>query len=741
LQDNFEKEKKSLLNFFEKKDYLSAGKKLEKLIKLNNTDPFLFNFKGILESIANNNNAAITFFEKATELDPNFYNAHYNLGMIQRKLKLYDESIFSFKSALDIKKDYYDCILALGLSYLDKINFFDAIKANDECIKIDPKRIDAYLNNATVYYRKGEFKISIDLNKKVLSMYSNSFGAYNNLGLSYFALSNFNSSIYSFKKALEINSKYLEAYGNYAFSLSLLKRFDEALEIIDQALQIDENFCQGIQVKSNILFEKGEVEESMKLLEKCLSIDPKYSKAITSLIRLKIFLFENEEAYKLTKKYSFDLTDLYELQGIIFNCKYFFDDSGEIYKTLIQKFRDENKNYIRKLFSEKNNIININKIKIGFISGDFFGHAVSSCVESFLKELSKKNYIEVYIFHNKFENNKKKDDFEIFNEESFKNNFTYWMDIEKLTDEEVAILIKNLDIHILIDLSGHTDKNRLTVFCYRPCRIQITWLGWLGSTGIDEMDYIIVDPYVIDESKKITKEYFSEKKLALDFCWTPYSNPSENIHINKSSPCLSKNFVTLGSFNNNFKLNKKILTLWATILNRTGNCKLYIKTGGGGKYMQFVERKIRSIFQESNISEEKFFIDTSFIKNKKDYFEKYNEIDICLDTYPYPGCTTSLDAIYMHVPILTLVGNSFLSRSTYSLNKNLQLDYLNCISEKDFIDKALYLVSDFKNIQNIKDTLIENKRNSVIFNIEKFTNGFLEKIQPVLKNHNLIFTK
>lgn len=173
-------------------------------------------------------------------------------------------------------------------------------------------------------------------------------------------------------------------------------------------MRIDENFCQGIQVKSNILFEKGEVEESMKLLEKCLSIDPKYSKAITSLIRLKIFLFENEEAYKLTKKYSFDLTDLYEVQGIIFNCKYFFDEGGEIYKTLIQKFRDENKNYIKKLFSEKNNIININKIKIGFISGDFFGHAVSSCVESFLKELSKKNYIEVYIFHNKFENNKKK---------------------------------------------------------------------------------------------------------------------------------------------------------------------------------------------------------------------------------------------------------------------------------------------------------------------------------------------
>lgn len=82
LQDNFENEKRSLLNFFEKKDYLSAEKKLEKLIKLNNTDPFLFNFKGILELIANNNNAAITFFKKATELDPNFYNAHYNLGMI-----------------------------------------------------------------------------------------------------------------------------------------------------------------------------------------------------------------------------------------------------------------------------------------------------------------------------------------------------------------------------------------------------------------------------------------------------------------------------------------------------------------------------------------------------------------------------------------------------------------------------------------------------------------------------------
>jgi len=288
-------------------------------------------------------------------------------------------------------------------------------------------------------------------------------------------------------------------------------------------------------------------------------------------------------------------------------------------------------------------------------------------------------------------------------------------------------LVRKDSVDILFDLSGHTAKNRLSIFVSKPAPVQVTWIGYNASTGLKEIDYIIVDPHVVPLSDQ---KYFTEKIFQLPNIFQCISI-NDNIKIDHSSYQNKKN-ITFGSFNNLSKINDNVIDIWSEILKRVENSKLFLKA----KQLDNLKmaENIRKKFQKNGINAEKI-ITEGRSKTREEMLEKYNQIDIALDPFPYSGVTTSLEANWMGVPLLTKKGNNFYSRIGVSINKNLGMDDWIANNEKDYILKAVSKASDLEKLFQIKKELRNKFLKSPLSSTKQYAKHFENCLNLIWKKY------
>jgi predicted O-linked N-acetylglucosamine transferase (SPINDLY family) len=276
-------------------------------------------------------------------------------------------------------------------------------------------------------------------------------------------------------------------------------------------------------------------------------------------------------------------------------------------------------------------------------------------------------------------------------------------------------------------LAGFSEGGRLPVFFNKPAPIQISWAGYLASTGMIEIDYVIADKYSITQDEE---KQFVEKIWRLNNTWSVIK-PENDINLNQELPMTKNNYVTFGSFNEIKKINKKVIELWSRILRNSHNSKLILIS------KKFNEQKFKDRFTN-------FFIKNGVNLNqllfegeqeRRKLLIKYNYIDIALDTFPYNGGTTSLEAAWMCVPTLTCAGDTFLSRCGKSINTNLGLNDWICENDEEYISKAIKFSCDPESLQKTKNFLLENKSQSKLFNSEIFVKNFSESLKKVWKDY------
>ena len=259
-----------------------------------------------------------------------------------------------------------------------------------------------------------------------------------------------------------------------------------------------------------------------------------------------------------------------------------------------------------------------------------------------------------------------------------------------ISDEEAALKIRDDEIHVLYDLSGHTEFNRLGVFSLRPAPVQVTWLGYFGTTGMREIDYIMGDPIVTPVSEE---KQFVEKVIRLPETYLCFS-PPDTKSATSELPAIKNGFVTFGCFNSLIKINDKVVRVWAKILHAVPKSKLFLKTkllGFNPKSEELIRR-----FEELGIDRKKLILEGWSPRDK--LLQTYNEIDIVLDPFPYPGGTTSAESLWMGVPVITLKGNNFLSHVGETVVKNTGLDEWIAEDEHDYIEKAFKFASDLRSL-------------------------------------------
>ena len=223
--------------------------------------------------------------------------------------------------------------------------------------------------------------------------------------------------------------------------------------------------------------------------------------------------------------------------------------------------------------------------------------------------------------------------------------FSKWQPLVGLSDEEAAKRIHEDGVHILIDLAGHTAGNRLPVFAYKPAPVQVTWLGYFATTGVKEIDYILGDPYVTPEREA---DHFVEKIWALPETYCCFSPPVGAPEVNPL-PALSNGYVTFGCFNNLAKVNERVIELWGRVLQAVPGSKLMLKTKALAD--EAVRKRITEQFQAQGVAPDRLILEGP--APRVELLGAYGRVDIALDPFPYPGGTTSAEALWMGVPVLT----------------------------------------------------------------------------------------
>ena len=357
------------------------------------------------------------------------------------------------------------------------------------------------------------------------------------------------------------------------------------------------------------------------------------------------------------------------------------------------------------------------EIKIGFVSPDFKEHSVYYFLKGTIDALRRKKF-RVLLF-----NLRNPDELDNISQ-NMKEDCDEWVNIHNLNDLDAANLIRKKRINILIDITGHFSRNRISIFKFKPSPIQISWMGYVNSTGVKEIDYIISDKNLI---KKGEENLYSEEVLKLDTIWNCHKGFDEKIEPS-SLPYLKNGYITFGCFNNTVKISDRCINVWSKILNEIEGAKLIIKAVS--KDAEIAQNKILDKFSKNNVDIKRI----NFEKSKKeriDHLKMYREIDVSLDTFPYPGVTTSFESIWMGVPVLTKKGEDFVSRCGESINLNLGLKDFIAENEDDYVAKAVLLNSKKKDLSKIRNSLRQNAINSPLFDTDLFGKEFSSIIKNV----------
>ena len=284
-----------------------------------------------------------------------------------------------------------------------------------------------------------------------------------------------------------------------------------------------------------------------------------------------------------------------------------------------------------------------------------------------------------------------------------------------LDDRAVATLIENDRIDVLVDLAGHTGGNRLTVFSYRAAPVQVTYLGYPDTTGMGQMDYRLTDEL---STPAELQRFYTEQLAYLPEGFLCYRPPEWAPQV-PPPPCSTRGTVTFGSFNDACKVNAPLMVLWARVLAATPGSRLLFKSRAGD------DPQVRAIFleqlQQAGIPADR--VTMAGQRPAIEYMRLYDQVDIALDTFPYNGTTTTCDALWMGVPVVTLVGGHHAGRVGLSILSRLGLETLAARSADEYVEKAAALAQDVRALEKTRASIRPVMMDSLLCNGRAFASA------------------
>ena len=642
-------------------------------------------FSAIYHSQINKLNVSENHIIKVFKINPNYGEAHRIYSDILRRKNDKKKCLHHALKAVKINTSNAAALDTLGTAYAFNNDQINAEKCFLKAIKLQP-------DSAIIY---------------------------NNLGNTQRHLGKYNESILSFNNANKLNPNIIEIYTNLSLTFFEMEEYKKAIEILKICEQNNKNFKKNNYVDlytsyGHIFSKIHQNKKAIKYYKKALKINKYYSPANNGIgeayLNMRMYL-NGLKHFRLALKNSPNLQNSISNYLLTYNYLGNFDKKKKFEETV--KYSNYEKTNNIKVF--KNEKIKNKKLKVGFISGDFFHHPVSYFLINFIENINSNRFKTIA-----YNNGTKDDSFT----KRLKKSFSDWCNIYNQNDESIINRIIDDKVDILFDLSGHTGRNRLKVFKFKAAPIQISWLGYSGTTGIREIDYILCDKISIPKDEE---KWFVEKPLRMSKSYYNFSKPQENDILIEDKKC--SNNIVFGCFNNPKKINNNVISLWCDILKNIPSSKLILKY----KYYKDINIKenIIKTFLKYNINKNRIsFLSAS---QREDYLKDFNKIDISLDPFPYPGGTTTCESLYMGVPVITLKGDNFLSRNSENILINSNFKKFIADSKKEYKDIALEMSQNISklNKQEIRNQFLE----SSIMNGKNFTRELELNLMKIWNNY------
>jgi len=629
-------------------------------------------------------------------------------------------------------------------------NFNETIKLALSLIKNFPNHSFAWKALALSYEKTGKISKSLDANQKAKELSPLDAEIHNNLGNVFKKLEKFDEAQNSYRQAILLKQNYTAAYYNLGNLLKELRRFDEAEKNYNQAIKFRSNFAEAFNNLGNLLTELRRFDEAENNYNQAIKFRPNYAEAFNNLGNLMSDFNRLDEAinsYKnslrINKNNTYALTQLIHQKKKI--CEFddydknllSVDNLGVENKSIPpfyalswhddpEKQLKRSKLYATENFKEikvfkSNNIKSLNnKIKIGYFSNDFYNHATMYLISGMLANHNH-NIFEIFIFSY----GPNKDD--IMNKKA-RDFADHYIDISGLSINEILKITEKLKLDIAIDLKGYTKKSLIKIFQYRIAPIQINFLGYPGTLGVDFIDYIIADPIIIPEDQK---HFYNEKIIYLPHTYQPNDNKREiaDLALKRSDFNLPNSAFVFCSFNNSYKISPQEFKIWMRLLKKVNHSVLWLI-----KSNKWVEQNLSKEAKQQGIDPSRIVFAEKLSHSK--HLARHKHADLFIDTFNCNAHTTASDALWAGLPIVTKQGKQFSARVASSLLTACGLPELITKNEKEYEELIYELATNPKKLKTISLKLSENKKNKPLFNTKQYTNNFEIGLQ---KTYDLYF--
>ena len=648
-------------------------------------------------------------YRKALSLKPDLPLLHFNLGNVLLETGHADKAAACYQRALELDPDYLEARLNLGAVFRDLGRMEESADCYRQALVAAPEHTEVMVNYGAVLRDLGKAEEAEACYRLALKLAPEAALTHFNLGNALRDQGRLDEAVLSYQRALELSPESPAMYNNLGNTLRDLGKWEEALQVFHTALERDPENVETLVNLGNGLKEAGRLEEAINSYEKALLLRPEMPEAHYNLGTAFQDQCRMEEAvacYRRTLKLKPDHAIAHS--NLLMNLQYQIDLSPEELLRESRAWETRQLAGVTPMPPPNTSRDPERRLRIGYVSGDLRRHPVGYFLDGVLACHDRKHF-EIFCYANQSFGDDLSD--------QLRHNSDHWQEIFGWSDNAVADLIRKDAIDILIDLSGHTARNRLLVFGRKPAPIQATWAGYVGTTGLSAMDYLISDPR---ETPEGTDHWYLESLVRLPDCYVCYSPPEYTPPV-APLPAGKNGFITFGCFNNLAKINQPVMDLWIRLLQKLPEARLLLATKALGD--PAVRERYRQLCADGGVAER---VDFSGMVPHPELLARYGEIDLALDPFPYSGGLTTLEGLWMGVPALTLGGDRFASRHSLSHLTAVGLPEFIVADQATYLEKAIALANDLSRLETLRSGLRERMKSSPLCDAPRFTRNLEE---------------
>ena len=656
--------------FYQQGRFAEAGKACQTALAEQPAHPGALHMSGAVLLHAGRPKQALVPLKKAALLAPDSGSLFAHLGEALFQLGRWSDAAASLRTAVSLSPDHAGAHGLLGAALRHQGLLDEALVVFRATVALSPLSPPAWCNHGAALMEKGCWAEAVIVFRTALDLNDRDPDIHTNLGTALAAAGRVDEALAAFLEAIRLRPEHILAHNNLGNLHLACHRPDEASKAFRMALALDPERAELQSNLGNALRAGGRIDEAIGCYRKTLRKSKNHEVAASNLL-LSLHYSQQYDGRAILEEHHIWQRSL----------------AGRV-----RSFRDHAN------FPDP-----VRKLKIGFVSPDFCNHPVARFLLPLL-ESHDRSAVEVHVYSC----GRLKDGWT----GKLRSLADGWHDISGVPDDEAASAIREDRIDVLVDLALHSAGNRLRLFAIKPAPVQITWLAYAGTSGLEAMDYRLSDPYLDPPGGE---GHYSEKTIRLPHTYWCYRS---SVDLVPGPPPVSRNhFVTFGCFNSFWKVNDDVVRLWVALLTEVPDARLHLHAPEG-----LHRERLLNVLRSENVQQDRC---TFFPQASTDaYFDQLRGIDIALDPFPFGGGTSTFDALWMGVPVVTLSGRTAVGRGATSILSNLGMGECIASTPADYVRTAARLAGNTIYLKRCRDELRERMKVSPLMDGPAFARAF-----------------